>query len=67
MMWEVFNVVADAHGVNVARRRMSDYIVGGLLLAPRNATFTEQRDRAGQGDRDRACRASAADACSPAP
>ena len=44
MMWEVFNVVADAHGVTVARRRMSDYIVGGLLLSPRNPSFTEQRD-----------------------
>jgi large repetitive protein len=44
MMWEAFNVVADAHGVNVARRRVSDYIVGGLLMAPPDATFTEQRD-----------------------
>ncbi|HET9623052.1 MAG TPA: M36 family metallopeptidase [Kofleriaceae bacterium] len=44
MMWEAFNVVADAHGVDVARRRMADYVVAGLLLAPRNATFTEQRD-----------------------
>jgi hypothetical protein len=44
MMWEAFNVVADAHGVNVARRRMADYIVAGLLLTPPNATFTEQRD-----------------------
>jgi hypothetical protein len=44
MMWEVLNVLADDHGVTVARRRMSDYVVTGLLLAPTNATFTEQRD-----------------------
>src|SRR5581483_7620873 len=44
MMWEAFNVIADAHGVEVARRRMADYIVAGLQLTPTNATFTEQRD-----------------------
>lgn len=44
MMWEVLNVVDDAHGVTVGRRRMTDYVVTGLLLAPTNATFTEQRD-----------------------
>jgi fungalysin metallopeptidase (M36)/PA domain-containing protein len=44
MMWEVLNVLADAHGVTVARRRMTDYVVAGMLLAPTNATFTEQRD-----------------------
>jgi hypothetical protein len=44
MMWEALNVLADQHGVTIARRRMSDYIVGGMLLAPANATFTEQRD-----------------------
>jgi hypothetical protein len=44
MMWEAFNVVADAHGVEVARRRMADYIVAGFLLSPHNATFTEARD-----------------------
>jgi hypothetical protein len=44
MMWDVLNVLADEHGVTVARRRMTDYVVGGLLLAPTNATFTEQRD-----------------------
>jgi large repetitive protein len=44
IMWEVLNVLADEHGVTVARRRMSDYVVIGLLLAPTNATFTEQRD-----------------------
>jgi hypothetical protein len=44
MMWEALNVLADQHGVTVARRRMSDYIVAGLLLAPTDPTFTEQRD-----------------------
>ena len=44
MMWEVLNALADEHDVTIARRRMSDYVVAGLLLAPTNATFTEQRD-----------------------
>lgn len=44
MLWEAVNVLADQHGVTVARRRMSDYIVTGLLLTPSDATFTEARD-----------------------
>jgi hypothetical protein len=44
MMWEVLNVLVDEHGVTVARRRMSDYVVAGLLLTPPDATFTEARD-----------------------
>ncbi|HMG25071.1 MAG TPA: M36 family metallopeptidase, partial [Kofleriaceae bacterium] len=44
MMWEVLNVLADEHGVTVARRRMTDYVVAGLLLTPPEATFTEARD-----------------------
>ena len=44
MLWEVLNVLADEHGVTVARRRMSDYVVSGLLLTPSDATFTEARD-----------------------
>ncbi|HEU4730867.1 MAG TPA: M36 family metallopeptidase [Kofleriaceae bacterium] len=44
MMWEALNVLADQHGVAIARRRMSDYIVAGLLLTPPDATFTEGRD-----------------------
>jgi hypothetical protein len=44
MMWEALNVLVDEHGVTVARRRMSDYVVAGLLLTPAEATFTEARD-----------------------
>jgi large repetitive protein len=44
MLWEVFNVLIDEHGVPVARRRMSDYVVAGLMLTPPEATFTEARD-----------------------
>jgi len=44
MMWEALNVLADEHGVTIARRRMSDYVVAGLLLTPTDATFTEARD-----------------------
>src|SRR6185295_15469512 len=38
------NVLIDAHDVPIARRRMSDYVVAGLLLTPPEATFTEGRD-----------------------
>jgi hypothetical protein len=44
MLWEAFNVLADEHGVPVARRRITDYAVAGLLLTPPEATFTEARD-----------------------
>jgi large repetitive protein len=44
MMWEVYNVLIDQHGVLDSRRRVSDYVVAGLLLTPPDATFTEQRD-----------------------
>ena len=44
MLWETFNVLIDAHELAVARRRMSDYVVAGLLLTPPEATFTEARD-----------------------
>jgi hypothetical protein len=44
MLWDVLNVLADEHGVAVARRRMSDYAVAGLLLTPPNPSFTEARD-----------------------
>jgi large repetitive protein len=44
MLWEAFNVLIDQHGVPVARRRITDYVVAGLLLTPPNATYTEGRD-----------------------
>ncbi|HEY5946761.1 MAG TPA: M36 family metallopeptidase, partial [Kofleriaceae bacterium] len=44
MLWEALNAVVDQHGVTVGRRRMSDYVVAGLLLTPPDATFTEGRD-----------------------
>ena len=44
MMWEVYNVLIDQHGYLDARRRISDYVVTGLLLTPPNASYTEQRD-----------------------
>jgi hypothetical protein len=44
MLWEVLNVLSDQHGVTVARRRMTDYVVSGLMLTPPEATFTEARD-----------------------
>ena len=44
MMFEAFNILIDAHGVPVARRRITDYAAAGLLLTPPEATFTEARD-----------------------
>ncbi|HTL36040.1 MAG TPA: M36 family metallopeptidase [Kofleriaceae bacterium] len=44
MMWEALNAIIDQHGVTIGRRRMSDYVVAGLLLTPPDATFTEGRD-----------------------
>jgi len=44
MMWEALNVLVDEHGVAVARRRMTDYVVASLLISPTDATFTEARD-----------------------
>ncbi|HET7504412.1 MAG TPA: M36 family metallopeptidase, partial [Kofleriaceae bacterium] len=44
MLWEAFNLLIDAHDVAIARRRMSDYIVAGMLLTPPEATITEGRD-----------------------
>src|SRR6185295_9673824 len=44
MLWDVLNVLADEHGVAIARRRMTDYAVAGLLLTPPNPSFTEARD-----------------------
>jgi hypothetical protein len=43
-LWEVYNVVLDAHPFDEAHRRMTDYVVAGLLLTPPEATFTEARD-----------------------
>jgi hypothetical protein len=44
MMFEAFNILIDDHGVAVARRRITDYAVAGLLLTPPQATFLEGRD-----------------------
>lgn len=47
MMWEVYVALQKARGTRTfddVRRRMSDYVVAGLKLAPLDATFTEQRD-----------------------
>jgi len=44
MLWDAYNAVLDGHDFPEARRRMSDYVVAGLLLTPPDATFTEARD-----------------------
>ncbi|HSR99934.1 MAG TPA: M36 family metallopeptidase [Kofleriaceae bacterium] len=44
MLWEVYNVLIDEHGAVESHRRMTDYVVAGLLLTPPEATFTEARD-----------------------
>ncbi|HSS00536.1 MAG TPA: M36 family metallopeptidase [Kofleriaceae bacterium] len=44
MLWDAYNAVLDGHAFAEGRRRMSDYVVAGLLLTPPDATFTEARD-----------------------
>jgi large repetitive protein len=44
MLYEAYRAVLDAHPFEDARRRMADYIVAGLIMAPVNATYTETRD-----------------------
>jgi large repetitive protein len=44
MLWESYNVLIDEHGFVEAQRRMTDYVVAGLLLTPPEATYTEGRD-----------------------
>ena len=51
MMLEAYGQLIDrttganpAYSFDEARRRISEYIVAGLQLAPRDPTFTEQRD-----------------------
>ena len=47
MLWEGYVALQKARGsdsFDEVRRRMADYVVGGLKLAPLDATYTEQRD-----------------------
>ena len=48
MMWESYIALHKAHAADLTfaqrRRLMSDYVVAGMILAPPNPTFTEQRD-----------------------
>ncbi len=46
MMFEAYIALLEdaGHSFAEAQRRMSDYVVAGMKLAPPNPTFTEQRD-----------------------
>jgi Fungalysin metallopeptidase (M36)/PA domain len=47
MLWEGYVALQKARGADTfddVRRRMTDYVVAGLKMAPRDATYTEQRD-----------------------
>ena len=51
MLWEAYSNLLDdtlggspRHTFDQAKRKMADYVVGGLKLAPSSMTFTEQRD-----------------------
>jgi hypothetical protein len=48
MLWESYVALLksdpSATGFDKVRRRMSDYVVAGLQMTPRDATYTEQRD-----------------------
>lgn len=51
MLWEIYAGLQNQtrssqprYTYEEARRRMSDYVVAGMMLAPADPTFTEQRD-----------------------
>ena len=48
MLWEAYVALQRARGPRESfadvRRRMADYVVAGLKMAPTDATYTEQRD-----------------------
>ncbi|MDC0666262.1 M36 family metallopeptidase [Nannocystis radixulma] len=48
MLWEVYVALHEAHAgdleFDAVRRRMSDYVVAGMMLAPTQPSYTEQRD-----------------------
>ncbi len=46
MMWEAYTnlILSNKHPFDEAKRRMADYVVGGMIMTPINPTFTEQRD-----------------------
>ncbi|HFE44948.1 MAG TPA: peptidase, partial [Nannocystis exedens] len=48
MMWEVYIALHKAHAGDMSfgeiRRRLSDYVVAGMILSPPVPTYTEQRD-----------------------
>jgi fungalysin metallopeptidase (M36)/PA domain-containing protein len=44
MMWEAYNALLDEHAFADGHRRMTDYVVAGLLLTPPDASYTEARD-----------------------
>jgi MYXO-CTERM domain-containing protein len=48
MMWEAYIALHKAHQGDLefaeVNRRMSDYVVAGLMMAPPDPTYTEQRD-----------------------
>ncbi len=51
MLWEGYSNMLDdtlgagaRHTFDQAKRKMADYVVAGMKLAPANMTFTEQRD-----------------------
>lgn len=44
MLFDALLALAHVHGVEEARRRMSEYVVAGMLLTPPDEIFTESRD-----------------------
>ncbi|MCK6548693.1 M36 family metallopeptidase [Myxococcota bacterium] len=49
MMWQAYTAVqrtgqANGRTFDQSMRRMSDYVVAGLMMTPRDSTFTEARD-----------------------
>jgi large repetitive protein len=43
-LYEAYVKLLEAHPFDVAKRRMADYLIGGMKLTPVEPTFTQQRD-----------------------
>ncbi len=46
MMWDAYTalIMSGKYSFDQAKRKMADYVVGGMMMTPVNPTYTEQRD-----------------------
>ncbi|HRI72008.1 MAG TPA: M36 family metallopeptidase, partial [Polyangium sp.] len=46
MLWDAYTalIMSGKYSFDMAKRKMADYMVGGMMMAPTDATYSEQRD-----------------------